>query len=138
MNLPTMTPFTITSRDSNFTLTLSSAAVTMQLSEEALAEARGEIKQEMETYQGEGTINRFVRFVLNAAHKIVSGRIECPLSEIKSALYQDNSIVFTYRKKPRISFDMISIGSHETKALASFSSTDATEFVSRVQAALHT
>ncbi len=136
MNMPTQLPFTIHSQDGNFTLTLTESAVFMQLSEEALAEAQGEIKKEMQEYEGDGTINRFVRFVLNATHKIVSGRIECPLDQIKSVEYHNNAIIFTYHKKPRISFDMISIGSQNTKALASFTASDAEEFVAQVQVAL--
>lgn len=132
---------TIVSENNAVELMLTDASVTMKLSESLLEEVRGEMQSEPELQQS-GLAGKFVRFVTSSVDKLISRTIEYPLADIASVDYVDGTLVFTYNKKHKLSFETITVGHGHGKetVLHTFKEDDARAFVERfreVKAAVH-
>jgi hypothetical protein len=128
-------PLTITSTNGGVELVLADTSVTMKLSESVLQEARDEMQHDLQNdpdIKKGGLAARFAQFVTGAVEHILNHTIEYPLGDIESVHYQDSGLVFTYRKKQKLSFEIVNVDGKP--ALKTFSPEDAQAFVERFSA----
>jgi hypothetical protein len=126
---------TITSQEDAVELLLTQDSVRMKLSEHVLQEFRREVEADPDA-QAPGWVGSFVRAVTGAAGKLLSSYIEYALYDIESLVERDGTLVFTYRKRHRPSFEDISIVLHGKRltALEAFTPSDAATFAAQFAA----
>jgi hypothetical protein len=125
---------TIATTGHEVTLTLTTVAITMRLSEETLAEVRRE-RAELENDDAPGWAKALARFALGSAEKMLNSSIEYPLADITSIADDNGTVVFTYRSQRILAFEDVMIGTqgHRKQALESFSPADAQSFVTKAR-----
>ncbi len=110
MSLPSTPILTITSQEDAVELILTQSAVVMRISDQILNQVHEEIHNDPDLQQPTGLIGRFARFIANTAEKMISGSIEYDIDDIKSVAYTDGTLVFTYVKRHRLSFEDLTVG----------------------------
>ena len=125
----TMPGMTIENRDNVLSLTLTPVVIKMQatsaLKEKLEQERAGDVNTERA-----GLAGRFARFIVGGVERLLEQTIAYDLSDIESASYDGEKIVFSYHNKHLLSFEEIRV--KDTPALASFSEEDARKFVAAV------
>ena len=124
---------TITSREDAVELILTQDTVRMKLSEKILEEFRREVANDPDA-QAPGLLGSFVRAITGAAGKFLSTTIDYPIYDIASVEDRAGTLVFTYLRKQRPSFEditMILDDKQKVNALASFAPADAAAFAER-------
>lgn len=130
MNDPILT---ITSRDNAVELTLTGDTVRMNLSEAVLRQAHDEMAADPDV-RAPGLAGKFARAITGAVNKLISSTIEYPLYDIASVEDRAGTLVFTYLRRQRPSFEDIRIGEDGRGALASFAPADAARFAAQFAA----
>jgi hypothetical protein len=142
MSLPSAPILTITSQEDAVELILTRSAVVMRISDKIVNQVHEEIHNDPDVQRQSGLIGRFARFVANTAEKMISGSIEYDIDDIESVAYTNGTLVFTYVKRHRLSFEDITVGDDGPDApggkrgknasvLSLFTPTDAQAFVAR-------
>jgi len=144
MSLPNPPILTITSQENAVELILTQSAVVMRLSDQIVNQVHEEIHNDPDVQRLGGVLGRFVRFVTSSAEKMISGSIEYDIDDIKSVAYTNGTLVFTYVKKHRLSFEDVTVGDSDhdsplgkhgknASVLSLFAPEDAQAFVERFQ-----
>lgn len=126
---------TITSLENAVELILTEDTVRMKLSDAVLKEARDEMANDQDI-QSPGLAGKFVRAITGAVNKLISSTIEYPLYDIASVEDRAGTLVFTYLRSQRPSFETIKIveNGRNVPALASFAPADAARFATEFAA----
>ncbi|MDE3230316.1 MAG: hypothetical protein KGO05_10575 [Chloroflexota bacterium] len=125
---------TITSRENAVELILTEDTVRMKLSDAVLKEARDEMAADPDT-RAPGLTGKFVRAITGAVNKFISSTIDYPLYDIASVEDRAGTLVFTYLRRQRPSFEDIHIGDNGGRAaLASFAPADTARFAAEFAA----
>ena len=123
---------TIATTGNEVTLTLTSTAITMRLSEATLAEAHKEIEEDKDV-SAPGWVGALARFVTGGVEKMLHSSIEYPLADITDIRDENGTIVCVCRS-PRVqTFETVMIGvpGKQHSALSSFPPADAQAFVAK-------
>lgn len=125
----------IRTTDGTINLGLVRDTVFMGLTDSVLVAARTDMARDTEETKSAfaGTIERFVKKRVASA---LQTRLQYPLADLDSATYQDGAIKFAYRNRRHMGFENVS--PHGRSALQSFSPTDARQFVTTLNSAIHT
>lgn len=134
---------TITSREDAVELVLTNEHVRMKLSDAVMREFHRDVQADPDV-QAPGLAGRFARMVVGAVGTLISSYIQYDLDDIESLTYQDGTLVFTYHRRHRPSFEDVKFSSDSDKtsgaksalipALAAFSPADAQAFVQQFAA----
>ena len=119
---------TITSINDGVELVLTDTSVSMKLSDTILLHLALRLLNDRDVQKG-GLAARFAHFVTSAVEGLLHHTIEYSIHDIASVAYQDGGLVFTYRKKHALSFEIVKID--DKPALKSFAEADARTFAQR-------
>ena len=125
----TILGMTIENKDNVLALTLTPVVVKMQATR-ALKEKLEQERAGDADLERSGLAGRFARFIVGGVERLLEQTIAYDLSDIKSASYDGEKIVFSYHNKHLLSFEEIRVKNES--ALASFSEEDARKFVAAV------
>ncbi len=126
---------TITSQEDAVELILMQSSVRMKFSEAVLREYQDEVAADPDV-RAPGLVGRFARAITGAVGAFLSAYIDYPLYDIDALDYRDGTLIFTYRKRHRPSFEDITfdLKGKRISALAAFTPADAATFVQRFNA----
>lgn len=126
---------TITTQDNAVELALTADSVRMRLSESVLQEYRREVDSDPDV-RASGWAGRIARAITGAVGNLLTTHIEYPLYDLESLVDQNGTLVFTYLRRHRPSFEDITIDATGTRkpALAAFAPDDVARFVERFNA----
>lgn len=127
---------TITSREDAVELILTQDTVTMKLSEAVLEQFRKEVADDPDV-QAPGLLGKFVRAVTGFAGKMLNTTIAYPIYDIASVEDRAGTLVFTYLRRQRPSFEDINFmfdDKQKVSSLAAFAPADAAAFAARFAA----
>ena len=123
---PTQPDLTIETQSGAVGLTLTRTHVMMHATDALKQELRKETADDPDV-KTPGFAGRFARFVTGSVQKLLEQKISYSLEDIEAVIYDGETLVFSYRRKHRLSFE--DVREENRPALSNFSEGDARAFV---------
>lgn len=123
---PTPADLTIETEGGAVGLTLTRAHIMMHATDALKQKLRDETATDLGT-QRPGLAGRFARLVTGSVRGLPEQKISYPLADVEAGIYDGEALVFSYRRKHRLSFEDVREGNRS--ALSNFSEGDARAFV---------
>ena len=125
----------IRTTDGTMNLGLARDTVFIGLTDSVLAAAREDMARDTE--ETSSKIGRVIeKLVKKSVSSALQTKLKYPLADLDSATYSDGAIKFAYRNRRRMAFEDVKQNGH--RALNSFDSTDAQQFVEQLNSAIRT